>query len=105
MRAAERVPPYHGSLLHSGGSATAGSIFHIRPRFLAAPEMLVAPSCLGAGGKTEQGPFGGIICPFGSVSLLPVWMQETRKLKTELDRKPDPPQYILCSIHCIIHNK
>lgn len=94
MWAAETAPPCRGSLLHSGGSATAGSISRNRPRLLAAPDRLVVPLCLGAGGKTEQGPFGSINCPFGSVSLLPVWMQEKREFKTESARKLNPPQGI-----------
>lgn len=56
MWAAETAPPSRGSLLRSGGSATAGSLSRSRPLLLAAPERLVAPSCLGAGGETEQGP-------------------------------------------------
>lgn len=47
MWAAVSAPPSHGSLLHSGGSATAGSISRGRPRLLAAPERLVAPFLLG----------------------------------------------------------
>lgn len=56
MWAAETAPPSHGSLLRSGGWAIAGSISRSCPLLLAAPEMLVAPSCLGAGGETKQGP-------------------------------------------------
>lgn len=66
--AAETVPPSHGSLLRSGGSATAGSISHSRPLLLAAPERLVAPSCLGSAGWNwagSQESFGSINCPFG----------------------------------------
>lgn len=103
--AAETAPPCHGSLLHSGGSATVGSISRNCPRLLAAPERLVAPLCLGAGGKTEQGPFGGINCPFGSVSLLPVWLQEKRKFKTESARKLNPLQDIFStSMTSLIQN-
>lgn len=105
MWAAETAPPCHGSLLHSGGSATAGSISRNRPWLRAAPERLVAPLCLEAGGKTEQSPFGGINCPFGSVSMLPVWMQEKRKLKTESARKPNPPQdFFSTSMTSLIQN-
>lgn len=88
MWAAATAPPSHGSPPRSGDWATADTTSHNPPLLLAAPERPGAPSCLRRRSGGSQGSNRGMgQRPFGYVSLLPVWIQETKRENEELEGK------------------